>query len=81
MEMATILREHFRECDVIGRMGGDEFVVFMKGVHSLKEVYRIAEHMISCMRRTYAGKNGAVEVGGSAGIALYPAHGKDYQQL
>ncbi len=36
--LAKQLRKNFRQSDVIGRYGGDEFVVFMKNAESLEQV-------------------------------------------
>lgn len=32
-EMSQRIRSSFRSCDILGRIGGDEFVVFMKNTH------------------------------------------------
>ena len=31
-DIAEILKRHFRSYDVIGRLGGDEFIVFLKDI-------------------------------------------------
>ena len=37
-EMATILKGYFRQKDIIGRIGGDEFVVYLPGAAKNKEI-------------------------------------------
>lgn len=34
VQIATILNHIFRKEDIVGRLGGDEFIVFVKGIHT-----------------------------------------------
>lgn len=42
--IGAILRETVRKCDVVGRLGGEEFAVFLPGA-SLSEAYECAERL------------------------------------
>lgn len=41
--LATRIRENIRQGDTVGRIGGDELVVLLPGIHSLDEAAAIAE--------------------------------------
>ncbi|QHI71518.1 GGDEF domain-containing protein [Aminipila terrae] len=43
LNIANILTSHFRSEDLICRLGGDEFTVFMKHVHDIEEVRKKAK--------------------------------------
>lgn len=77
---ASMLRRQFREEDIVGRVGGDEFVVFLKNVNS-QVVLNRADLMLQICRRLPEGQECAVPVSGSIGIALYPSDGKTYEEL
>lgn len=80
MDTAEKLRKVFRKDDVIGRIGGDEFVVFMKDVLETDIVLEKAQRICSA----YAGTTPdgqELAVAGSVGVALYPRDGRTYQAL
>ncbi|MGD9666254.1 MAG: diguanylate cyclase, partial [Synergistaceae bacterium] len=71
----------FRDSDITGRIGGDEFVVFMTNVKETAVVQRKAESILNAFKRSFR-KNG-VEYGISCsiGISLYPWDGTTYEKL
>ena len=79
-EFAGLLRNYFRENDVIGRIGGDEFVVLMKNVDSKDSVrnrtgglvQKIGELKFSDMPE---------HITSSIGIAFAPEQGDCYMDL
>lgn len=50
VQVADLLRELFNEDEVLGRMGGDEFAVFLRQVKDLDEVNRRCSTLCSRMR-------------------------------
>lgn len=46
LEAVNILKQNVREHDYIGRIGGDEFCIFMKNILSLDYVQEKADHII-----------------------------------
>ena len=80
-EVAGVLQRHFRQEDIVVRLGGDEFLVFF---HSPAERDRLDHRLSSLMEKlvlTYSGKGGPVTVTASAGIVLAPDHGSDITEL
>lgn len=77
VRVAECIREQFREEDLIGRMGGDEFAVLVADLPSTEAAVARAEQLSWALR-------GAVEEGvlsGSVGIAVCPGHGETFQEL
>lgn len=81
--LAGEIRCRVRESDVVGRVGGDEFVVFLRNVSSEADVARKAEELCRL--------NGAALCPGladnapgtscSVGIAMSPGDGVEYAEL
>lgn len=71
----------FRESDIVGRIGGDEFVVFMKNIQDAEAVSRKAEEIIKIFESCCVGVQKKHRLSGSVGIALFPDHGATYKEL
>ncbi len=71
----------FRSKDIIGRIGGDEFVVMMRDVTSLKQVENKAAELGQALSHQFRKDEEKIEVSGSVGIALYPMDGREYEEL
>jgi diguanylate cyclase (GGDEF)-like protein/PAS domain S-box-containing protein len=75
------IKELFTEGEIIGRIGGDEFVVFMGNVNEVEDVLRKAECLRSALETTYVDNDNTIPISGSIGIAIYPEDGLHYEQL
>lgn len=79
--LADKLHSVFRNTDVIGRIGGDEFLVLIK---DLPDDYSLAEKVSELMRvfRLRCGEGERqVTVSSSIGVARYPEDGSDFLEL
>lgn len=79
-EFANSLRTIFRRDDMIARIGGDEFVVFMTNVET-GSIIEDKVKRIEAVSKTFAVKDGAAKSGCSIGISFYPGHGSDFRSL
>ena len=80
--LGEILIDAFRGEDVIGRWGGEEFVVGMYGMARDDGVQRIAEVLEGLRREEFKSGEGATgRLSFSAGVAEYPRDGGDLHQL
>lgn len=75
------LKRMFREEDIVGRIGGDEFVVFMSNVTSREDIVNKAKNIGKAFFHTYSEDGIDVTVSASIGIAIYPMDGDDYNEL
>ncbi|MDE2401165.1 MAG: sensor domain-containing diguanylate cyclase [Burkholderiales bacterium] len=72
-----------RTSDVVGRIGGDEFVAVLNGVGPDDEVLgQIAQAMLSALAEPIVLEDGQVaRVAGSIGVACFPVHGTNRKSL
>lgn len=81
-EVAGRMKAIFKGADVLGRIGGDEFVIFVKDVASLSDMDILASHIIAAAGVSREMEGGErIEVTGSVGIAIYPYQGTTYEEL
>lgn len=69
-DVAMILKKIKRKGDVVGRIGGDEFMLFMKGAADMDEVHEYARKLNDALRKSYGEKEKTVTVSASIGIAV-----------
>ncbi|MEG2405088.1 MAG: sensor domain-containing diguanylate cyclase, partial [Oscillospiraceae bacterium] len=80
-KLAGILQPVFRDSDIVGRLGGDEFFVFMKNVFSEETAKAKAQEVCDAFRQTYSENGESCTVSASIGIAIYPGDGVDFESL
>jgi diguanylate cyclase (GGDEF)-like protein/PAS domain S-box-containing protein len=66
---ADRLRGAVRDCDHIGRLGGDEFLVICPGLESSAHAIRLADRIAAALTATVDVGPGAVELRASVGVA------------
>ena len=74
------LKKQFRDGDIIGRIGGDEFVVFLKNIKEKDAAHR-AEIVQEIFHNTNLNEKNDFKVSGSMGISIYPRDGDNYHAL
>ncbi|MCR5675889.1 MAG: response regulator [Lachnospiraceae bacterium] len=81
---ADLLRRNTRAEDIIGRIGGDEFIVFFKDISDENAVagviQRINEQLLSSSKRVLDDETD-IPIGVSAGAVIVPRSGTDYAEL
>ena len=80
-ELATRLRASLREGDVIGRMGGDEFVVLIEEFAEASQVAEVAKKALETATRPFVLQGRECHVTASIGISIYPEDGRDAETL
>ncbi|MDO8449017.1 MAG: diguanylate cyclase [Rhodoferax sp.] len=67
-----------RESDTVARIGGDEFVLLLPSIQAAGDALRVAEKIHAALRQPFTLPEGQqVSISSSAGIAIYPEHGRD----
>ena len=80
IETAEKLKQICRKTDEVGRLGGDEFMVFLKDV-SQDQIYELAARMVNGLRMDVETQDGTITVTVSVGVACYPQDGKTFTEL
>ncbi|MFZ3121401.1 MAG: diguanylate cyclase [Variovorax sp.] len=80
-ETAARLHGGVAQAGMVGRIGGDEFLVLLDSDCTVERSLAIAESLRSRLCQPFALADTVVSVSPSIGIALYPEHGDDYKQL
>lgn len=75
--VANTLQTMFREDDLVCRMGGDEFAVFMRAQFTHVQLIHRLEQMSTKLRF----KIGHIEVTCSIGVCISPNYGTEYQDV
>ena len=63
------------------RLGGDEFAVLVPGARSLAEVETVAQRLLGALARPLKVAGMGLEIGASAGVALFPEQARDSHEL
>lgn len=79
-DIADILLRHFRSYDVIGRLGGDEFIIFLQNIPR-EVVSRNISSLLKKLDRTYEKDGKSVQITASAGIALISDGNIEFQEM
>lgn len=77
---ANILKEQFREEDIVGRIGGDEFVVFL-AAPSRTWIEEKAQLLVAALRHEFVREEKCCQVSASVGVAVAPDAGTDFETL
>ncbi|WP_294147835.1 EAL domain-containing protein [uncultured Clostridium sp.] len=80
-EAAAAMKSLMRSTDIVGRIGGDEFTVFMKNIPSKKAAEKKAERLADIFRHLFENEKYSVRLSCSIGVAVYPEDGHDFKSL
>lgn len=80
-QVAAVLKKEIKADDLIGRVGGDEFVIFLKNIQSVENVKKYADELCEAVYNAEYGLNKEIKISCSIGIAFVPEDGKDYETL
>ncbi len=80
-DLAREFRRIFRSDDIVGRIGGDEFFIFLQNVSSIAILQSKAEAICTRFRKIYTENGTSVSISASVGIAICPDHGTDFNTL
>jgi len=82
VEMALRIRAQLRDEGVVARLGGDEFAVLLAPIASIDATFKVAQRVAAAIRApVHSPVHGAIESSASIGVAVYPDHAADLDQL
>lgn len=79
--LAEILRHCTREGDTLARMGGDEFILLLPDIDDEQDAICVANKIVEESSAPFRQNGHEVYTTLSVGIALYPEHGQDGEDL
>ncbi|MCU0571146.1 MAG: response regulator, partial [Oculatellaceae cyanobacterium Prado106] len=81
-QLGHLLRMTFHSEDIVGRWGGEEFMIGMYGMTKSDAVQRLTHLLESVQKQTFTmSGDHALQITCSAGVAEYPQDGSDLQVL
>jgi len=79
--VAARLRGALRESDIVGRFGGDEFLVLLPDIAQPADAVGVAGKIGAALDRPFELPSGRFSISSSIGIAIYPDHGSGVDAL
>ncbi|HEY6773321.1 MAG TPA: diguanylate cyclase [Oxalicibacterium sp.] len=80
-EAADRLKRCVRDADTVARIGGDEFIVLLEGLHAREDAALVADKIRAALQQPVSVNADVLTVSPSIGIAFYPEHGEEAQAL
>ncbi|MEG0571118.1 MAG: GGDEF domain-containing protein, partial [Oscillospiraceae bacterium] len=80
-ETARKFHSTFRYNDLVGRIGGDEFLVFMKNVNSIQSIKKKLDNLMKAPLFSYSDGKLSITMTCSIGVSIYDGDGKDFKLL
>lgn len=81
IDIASILKTRFRSSDIVGRLGGDEFIVLLRDVKSQDYAEHLIDELCKSINKTYREGNDQVVISASVGMAMAPNDGNTFEEL
>ncbi len=84
IRFADILRSAFRSGDIIGRVGGDEFIVFCQDIREenvIREKTALINRLLVESAIEFMGESMSIPIGVSVGAVTAPDEGTDFHKL
>lgn len=75
------VRVLFRSSDIIGRAGGDEFIVFLKNISDPAAIRKEAKKVENFFQNFKVGEYSKYTVTASIGVAIFPEEGADFEAI
>lgn len=75
------LKRLVRGEDLVGRIGGDEFSVFLRNVNNEESVLVRTKLMLESLQRNFSFEGKVIAIKASVGVGMFPEHGQNYKDL
>lgn len=81
IEVAKRIQLLIKNKDIIARYGGDEFIITVTNIESIREAAQFAELLIATIQKPIYMNNEQIFVSSSIGVSLYPMDGMKRDEL
>ncbi len=78
---AEDISELFRDSDIIGRISGAQYILFVKNCGSLDELKNKAPRICEIIEKSYSSDEESVSISGKVGVSLFPKDGRTYEEM
>jgi diguanylate cyclase (GGDEF)-like protein len=75
------LLDTLRLTDTLSRVGGDEFIILLPEIATMNAVTEVAKKVLTAIASAFKIANHTINISSSIGIAVYPDHGSEPQNL
>jgi diguanylate cyclase (GGDEF)-like protein/PAS domain S-box-containing protein len=79
--VATRLAQNVRDCDIVGRVGADAFLIVVPGISSVREPAAVSERIVAAFQHPIELGSRSLYSSASVGISLYPEDGETASAL
>jgi diguanylate cyclase (GGDEF)-like protein len=79
--LGSVLKAELRPCDALARIGSDEFMLLLSDLEDSKHAGTLVQGMLAAVARPRMLAGRELRLSASAGIALYPNDGDDFETL
>ena len=80
-QVAERLHATLRDSDTVARLGGDEFAVLLPQIANVQEATAVVDKLSAVIEAPFTVDGLTLDVDASIGVAAYPDHGTDANQL
>lgn len=81
VQVAKEIKKMFRGQDIVARIGGDEFMVVMRGISDKSLLEQRCQQLLQTFQNVFQNTRYKLPLSCSIGIALSPLHGRTYFEL
>ncbi|KTD46443.1 sensor domain-containing diguanylate cyclase [Legionella quateirensis] len=81
IEIASRLKSSVRSSDIVGRQGGDEFLIILSELVNEEEVCTVISHLFKAISQPFFIKQQEISITSSIGISMYPEDASDIDTL
>jgi diguanylate cyclase (GGDEF)-like protein len=81
VQVGQRLQAALRKVDTVARLGGDEFAVLLPRIETAEGAATVARKLQAALETPFVLEGLSVDVEASIGVALYPEHGNDPEEL
>jgi diguanylate cyclase (GGDEF)-like protein len=81
VKLAERVQAHLRDGDMLARISGDEFLLFIDPVESEEQIRSMIDGLVQALKQPFHIEAFEVFTSASFGVSIYPEHGTSYETL
>ncbi|MER2490999.1 putative bifunctional diguanylate cyclase/phosphodiesterase [Catenovulum sediminis] len=81
VEVANRLQATLKDVGILGRLGGDEFLVIIEAIESITQVEQVSANILAIFSERFIFKSNQYAISASIGISVYPDDGSNVDSL